>query len=78
MHCDPYHSANTVAVEDFDFVELDTGEGPGIASPEEDVDRMWRETLRFLKSSLPRALMFLEAAVILSFTLVSSERSWAR
>jgi hypothetical protein len=40
---------------------------------------MWREILRFLKSSLPtRVLQFLEAAVILSYTLVSFDRSWAR
>ena len=35
---------------------------------------MWREILRFLKSSLPRALKLLEAAVILSFTSVSSDK----
>ena len=40
--------------------------------------RMWREILRFLKSSLPRALKFLEAAVILSSTSVSSDKFWAR
>ena len=40
--------------------------------------RMWREILQFLKSSLPRALKFLEAAVILSSTSVSSDKFWAR
>ena len=40
---------------------------------------MWREILRFLKSSLPRALKFLEDAVILSSTMsVSSDKFWAR
>ena len=39
---------------------------------------MWREILRFLKSSLPRALKFLEATVILSSTSVSSDKFWAR
>jgi hypothetical protein len=39
---------------------------------------MWREILRFLKSSLPRALQFLEAVVILSSTSVSSDKFWAR
>ena len=39
---------------------------------------VWREILRFLKSSLPRALKFLEAAVILSSTSVSSDKFWAR
>ena len=40
--------------------------------------RISREILRFLKSSLPRALKFLDAAVILSFTSVSSDKFWAR
>ena len=39
---------------------------------------MWREILRYLKSSLPRALKFLEPAVILSLTSVSSDKFWAR
>ena len=39
---------------------------------------MWREILQFLKSSLPRAMTFLEAAVILSLTSVSSDKFWAR
>jgi hypothetical protein len=38
MHCDANHLADTAAVEDFDFVELDMGTCLGIASPVEDVD----------------------------------------
>jgi hypothetical protein len=38
MHCDPYHLTDTVVVDDFDFVDLDTGKGPGITTLEEDVD----------------------------------------
>ena len=37
MHCDPYHLTDTVVVDDFDFVDLDTGKGPGITTLEEDV-----------------------------------------
>ena len=38
VHSDANHLADTVAVEDFNFVELGMGDGPGIASPEEDID----------------------------------------
>ena len=38
VHRDANHLVDTAAVKDFYFVELDAGEGPGIASPEEDVD----------------------------------------
>ena len=38
VHSDANHLADTAAVEDFNFVELGTGDGPGIASPEEDID----------------------------------------
>ena len=38
MHYDANHSSNAAAVEDFYPVELELGEGPGITSPEEDVD----------------------------------------
>jgi len=38
VHSYANHLADTAAVEDFDFVELGTGDGPGIASPEEDID----------------------------------------
>ena len=39
MHsCDPYHLSDTAAVEDFDSVAfLETGKGPGVKAPEEDV-----------------------------------------
>ena len=38
VHCDSDHSTDAAAVEDFYSVNLETGEGPGIAAPEEDVD----------------------------------------
>jgi hypothetical protein len=38
VHRDANHLVDTAAVKDFEFVELGTGEGPGIASPEEDID----------------------------------------
>ena len=38
VHRDANHLADTAAVKDFNFVELGMGDGPGIASPEEDVD----------------------------------------
>ena len=38
VHRDANHLADTVAVEDFNFVDLGACEGPGIASPEEDID----------------------------------------
>jgi hypothetical protein len=37
-HGDANHLVDTAAVKDFNFVELVTGDGPCIASPEEDVD----------------------------------------
>ena len=38
VHSDADHLADTAALEDFNFVELGAGDGPGIASPEEDID----------------------------------------
>ena len=38
VHSYANHLADTAAVEDFNFVELGAGDGPGIASPEEDID----------------------------------------
>jgi hypothetical protein len=63
---------------------LEAGEGPGVTSPEEDVDGSCDvETALDVKGYLavsdflPSALKFLEAARILSSMSVSSERSWA-
>ena len=33
MHCDANHLADEAAVEDFNSVDLETGEGPGITPP---------------------------------------------
>ena len=38
VHSDTDHLADAAAVEDFDFVELGAGNGPSIASPEENID----------------------------------------
>jgi hypothetical protein len=38
VHCDANHLADTAVVEDFNFVDLGAREGPGIASPEGDID----------------------------------------
>ena len=38
VHCDTDHLADAAAVENFDFVKLGLGQGPGITSPEEDVN----------------------------------------
>ena len=38
VHCDANHLADTAVVEDFNFVDLGACEGPGIASPKEDID----------------------------------------
>jgi hypothetical protein len=38
MYCDSNHLTDAAVVEDFYSVNLETGKGPGITAPEEDVD----------------------------------------
>ena len=38
MHGNADHSSDAAAVENFDPFDLELGDGPGITSPEEDVD----------------------------------------
>ena len=84
MHCYAKHSSYTAAVEYlYLLVKLELGESPGtIKSPEKDVDAGSnveaeadvRDILRYLKSSLPRALKLLDAARYLEFGVLVQPR----